>query len=585
MGLAEHPFFSEILLVLFIATIIAATFERLKLPATLGFLIAGVFIGPHALGFISDTERIYNLAELGVIFLLLTIGIEFPFDRIRGLGKIAAFGGGIQIIVSIAIGIFVSQLFGWSLYHGFVLGAVVALSSTAIVLKFLIDRGELETLHGKVAIAILVFQDLAFVPLLILVHTLGMPGQDLTSSLFIAAVRVILFSVVITVLWRFVLTRLLEWVVLTRNREVFLLTVIVICLGGAFLSAFFGLSMAIGAFVVGLMLANTPYGNQVAGEIVPFRHIFVNLFFVSLGLLFNPQFALANAGLILVVFGLVLVTNFVIMTLIIMFFGFPPRIALVTGLILAQIGEFSFLLLDQSRKTGLIEDSFFNILLSVAFLTIFATPFFFRAIPLLARLCDKIPLFGMSTKEAKKWEASPIAKGLKNHVIICGYGMVGRDLVIALQQEEVPHVVLELNPKEIKIAREDNANIIYGDATNEEVMKKAKIANARAVVVSFAEPFGMVHIVRVVQRLNPDTIIVVRSRYEKDVPNLYELGADLVVMEELEASLELNRAVLESFKIPPEKIQKHLQKIRTRKELAIEKAIFKRTTGISEEKD
>jgi len=581
MGLAEHPFFTELLIVLVIATIVAVTFERFRLPATLGFLMAGVFIGPHGLALVSNIERIQNLAELGIIFLLLTIGIEFSFERLRGLRRIAILGGTAQIVLTIAIAMGVAHFFGWAPYEGFILGSVIALSSTAIVLKYLIDRGELASQHGKIAIAILVFQDIAFVLLLILAQTLGQPSPGVGLSLGVAAVKAFLFIGIVALLWRFVLVRFLEWVASTRNREIFLLAVIVICFGGAFLSASFGLSMAIGAFFVGFMLANTPYGNQVAGEIVPFRHVFVSLFFVSLGLLFNPAFMVSNLGLIFILVGLVLVVNFTLTTFIVIAFGRPPRVAVIIGLMLAQIGEFSFLILETARHSGSIDPYFYQVLLSVAFITIFATPFLFNAIPFFVRICEKIPLFGMPWREAKKIAREELP--LENHVIICGYGLVGRDLVIALQQEGVPYVVLELNPKNIQDARHVHAKVIYGDATNEEVMRRANIVKARAVVVSFAETFGMLHIVRVVQNLNPDVTMIVRSRFEKEVPNLYELGVDMVVMEELEASLEVNRLLLENFKVPQGRIEDHLKKIRTRKELAIEQAIFKRTTGLSKE--
>lgn len=573
----EYPFFTEVLIVLIVATIVALTFERIKLPAILGFFLAGIVIGPRGLCLIEDTERVHDLAELGIIFLMLAIGIEFSFGLLRGVRKLAILGGSAQIIFSILIGLGVAQFRGWSLYQGFIFGSVIALSSTALVLKLLMDRGEVDTEHGKIAVAILIFQDLAFVPLLILAHTLGQEPEVLGPSLGKAAIQTVIFVGLFYLGSRFLLIRILDWIAQTRNREIFFLTAFAICLGAAWLSAFFGLSMAIGAFFAGLMLANTPYGSQIAGEINPFRHVFVSIFFVSIGLLFDPRFAVSHVGLVLMMVGLILTVNFFITTFVVTGFGYPPRVALAAGLMLAQIGEFSFLLLEAARQSGAVEPFFYQASLSAALLTIFATPFLFRLVTPLAVLCERVPILGAPPKEMQKLlQGTEIT--IRDHIIVCGFGRVGRDLVSGFQKEKVPFIVVDLNSKHIEEARRSGMNAIYGDAGNEEVMRKAGIDRARAVAVSFGDAIGMHHIIHVVERLNPETFLIVRTRYERNVPRLYEIGADMVVMEELEASLDLNRHVLKHLEIPPDRIEQHLNTIRLRKELSIEETIFKRAT-------
>lgn len=578
----ENSFFTELLLVLIIAAFVAILFERIRLPSILGFLLAGVVIGPYGFALLTDTTHIHELAEFGVVLLMLTIGLEFSFDRLKGMKKLAILGGALQIFISLGVSIAFALLIGWSLYDGFFLGSVIALSSTAIVFKYLIDRGEIDTPHGRIAVSILIFQDIAFVPLMIFISTVGVPAGSFLQIFGMAFLKTIVLIAGAIVFSKYLLPWMLQKVKMSKNREIFFLASIVICLATAWISGKLGLSMAIGAFLAGLMFANTGLSHQLIGDIVPFRHIFVSIFFVSIGLLFNVGFAAENFLLIISVVSLVLFVNFVIMTFLIMGFGFPPRIALMTGIILSQIGEFSFLLINTAKATGGINEYLYQILLSTAFLTMLITPALFALIPLILKLSEKIPMLGFPLWGGQKIEISETH--LKDHVILCGYGPSGRDLATAFQDEKIPFILLEMNPSNVQSAKEKNINVIYGDAANREVMKCAGIELARAVVVSFPDPIGIGQIIRVVESLNPDVMLAVRTRHEKEMPRLYSMGADIVIMEEWEASYELNRAVLEHFEISKERIKHHLERIQTRKEFAIEQAIFKNMIPIPKEK-
>jgi len=571
----QNPFFTEFLIILIAATVVALVFERIRLSVILGFLLAGVVIGPHGLKLITDSERIHIFADIGVILLMLTIGLEFSFARLKGLRNLGVFGGGAQIILSIAIAVLVARWWGWSYYAGFVLGAVVALSSTAIVLKYLTDRAELDTQQGRIAVAILIFQDLAFVPLMILIGTLGASGEAVYLRLAWAIVKAALFFAGVIFFARYLLPRFFQRIALSRSREIFLLTAVIIILGTAWLSGQLGLSMAIGAFVAGVMFADTDFGNRLVGETIAFRHIFVSLFFVSIGLLFDLQFAAAHSITIALVVGLVLLVNCVVTAMVILFFSYSLRVALATGIILAQIGEFSFLLLEASRNTGGIDTFFYNVLLSSAFLTMFLTPLLFSLLPLLLQLSQRIPLFGIALGRTQG-SAEISCLEMKEHVILCGFGPLGTDLAQAFQDQGVLFVIIEMNHRLLREAKNYSYPVLYGDAANEEILKKAGINRARALVVTFADPAAMAQIVRVVQVLSPGTFVAVRSRFERDVPALYELGADAVVMEELEASCELNRIILEHLAVDAQQIEHYLNRIRQRKELNIEAAIFKR---------
>ncbi|MBN1688637.1 MAG: cation:proton antiporter [Candidatus Omnitrophica bacterium] len=577
--MADPSFFTDFLIVLIAASLVAIAFERIRLPAILGFLLAGVAVGPGGFGILSDVDRIHQLAELGVVLLMLTIGLEFSFDRLKGLRRVAILGGSLQILLSLGISVLFSIFRGWTLYEGIFLGSVIALSSTAIVFKYLLDRGEVDTQYGRIAISILLFQDLAVVPLLIFISSMGQSAGSVLATFGLALLKTVAFIAGVFLFGRYVFPHLLRQIAMTRNREIFFLTAVVICLGIAWIGGELGLSLAIGAFLAGLMFANSDYGHQLIGEIAPFRHVFVSIFFVSIGLLFEVQFTFDNFFLILTVVGLILLINSVIMTVLLVAFQYPLHIALAAGLILSQIGEFSFLLLEAGRTHGGIDFYIYHVLLSVAFLTMLFTPALFALVPILLRFAENMPMLGVP----KKWrEGEERASLVSNHVILCGYGPSGRDLAVTFKQENISFVMIDMNPKNIQDARKKGFIGIYGDVGNAEVLNKAGIRRARAVVVSFGDPIGMAQVIRVVQRLNPDVVLVVRSRAERDAPALYELGADMVVMEEWEASYELNRIILEEFKIPEDRVKKNLERIRERKELIIEEAILKKAPPVED---
>lgn len=564
---------TELFMVLLSATAVAILFEKLRLPAILGFLLTGVIIGPHGIGILSSDEHVRFLAEIGVVLLMLTIGLEFSVDRLRGMQNLAVVGGTLQILISIALSLAFAWWKHWTFYEGFFLGAVIALSSTAIVLKYLLDRGEVDAPHGRIAISILIFQDLAVVPLMIFQSAFGQSGGAVGFALVSAFLKTAVLLAGTFVFSRFLLPGLLHRVAVIRNREILFLFSIVVCLGMAWLSGFLGLSPAIGALLAGFMFANTNFSHQLIGDIIPFRYLFVSLFFVSIGLLFDEVFFFQHILLVLSVVSLVLIINFVIMTFLIMAFGFPPRVAVITGIILSQIGEFSFILIEMARGSGHITDMLYQVLLSTAFLTMLMTPLLFAAIPVVLRALGRFAFFGVPPQSWAKGERA--MSSLSGHVILCGFGPTGRDLAVAFQEEKIPFVILEMNPLKVREAKKLHMKAIYGDAVNREVMKRAGIQRAKAVIVSFPDVLGMSQIIRVVQDLNPEALLAVRTRYEAQMPHLYELGADIVVTEEWEASYELNRTVLEQFGIAPDRIKQHLSRIRAHKEIAVEEAIFR----------
>lgn len=571
-----YSIFIEILLILVVAAVLAFAFERVRLPPILGYLLAGSLLGPSGLHLLRDLDRIHEMAELGIFFLMLTIGLEFSLDRLRGIRRVAIGGGLLQILFSIAISLVFVRLIGWPLYRGFFLGSVIALSSTAIVLKFLTDSDQLDTQFGRVAVGILIFQDFAVVPLMIMLNSLGGTGENLVPELMTVLLKTFVFVGGVLTFARFVLPRLIRRIAATQSRDILFLFLVIFCLAISCFSYQLGLSFAIGSFFAGLILANTEISSQFRSEVTPFRHLFVSLFFVSIGLLFNMSFLIENAALIFMLVVMVLLVNFCLMTGIVAAFGFAPRTALATGIILSQIGEFSFLLIETARGTEKISPFFYSVLLSTTFVTMFLTPFLFRLLPGLMKMTVNIPLLGIRPFQSEK---ELVANRIQEHVILCGFGPSGRDLAASLREVDVPFVIVDFNAENYREARRLGYTALYGDASNRSVLEHAGIHRARAVLISFPDPIGMQTIVRLVEEMNPEVLLAVRTRYQREMPKLYELGADIVVMDEWEASIEMHRLLLTRFGVSGERLEKMIQHVRNRKELAVEEAIFKKTFG------
>ncbi|MFT5207858.1 MAG: CPA2 family monovalent cation:H+ antiporter-2 [Candidatus Omnitrophota bacterium] len=566
----ESSFYSELLIVLVTAVIIALTFERLKLPSILGFLIAGVIIGPGGLKLIQNDAHMHLLAETGLIFLMLTTGLELSFERIKGLKYVTLIGGTLQITISIALGILFTHLLGWTYGEGFIFGAVISLSSTALVLKHLIDRGEIESIHGRLALSFLIMQDLAFLPHLIVVNSLGSQTIQQGSNLFKEAAISIIMLILMFGLVSVLLKSFLNWVAHTKNREIFLLTSIVLCFGCAWIGSYFGLSMAIGAFIMGLLFANTDYRYQIAGEIVPFRFVFSSLFFVSLGLLIDPAVILHEFPKVASITVSIILLNTTITAIMVLVFGYSLRIALTTGLILSQVGEFSFLLLEAGLQGGVLSSVKYQWLLCASFLSMLLTPFAFKAIPSIMSLSIRA---SSTLKKARPSKILP-SDNYRNHIILCGFGHVGQDIALGLQSQKIKFVIIDSNPVNINAARKLGFEAIYGDAANDEVLKHARISKAKALVISFGDSIGLFHLVKTIRSINKNITLITRARFENSAAQLYHLGVDMVALEELEVSVELNQLLLNHLGAPVEEINQHLKQIHVRKELNIEKSIF-----------
>ena len=558
----ESHVLQDLLLIFGLGVIVAVAFHRARLPPIVGFLITGVLCGPYGFGLIAGVENVEALAEVGVILLLFTVGIEFSVEELSRVRSFLLTGGSLQVFLTLGATTAAAAALGMRLPVAIFLGMLVALSSTAIVIRMLADRNELDAPHGRAAIGILIFQDLIVVPMVLLTPFLGGIGGDVKDMLFVIAKAGVFIGLAI-VAARWLVPWLLHTVVNTRKREVFLLTIVLICLGMAVASARAGLSMALGAFIAGLILSESEYSHQALGEVLPLREVFNSLFFVSIGMLFDARFLIERPVLIIGGLLAVIALKTAITTGVVMVLGHPLRIALVTGVLLSQIGEFSFVLSKVGAQAGLLTGDLGQIFIAVAVGSMMLTPLLDRLAPrAAARLERWLPgtyVRGRAVTVTMRGEMPPLA----DHVIIVGYGVNGRNLARMLGRVGIPFIVLELNPDAVRAERRRGRSIMYGDATRPEILRLAGIDRARVLVLAISDAGATRSAVDLARRMNRQVHIVVRSRYVQEIPALMAVGTDEVVPEEFETSIEISSRVLRRYLVPRDVIEGLIHEVRS----------------------
>jgi len=536
--------------------------HKLRIPSIVGFLTAGVLLGPHGFGLIQNIHEVELLAEIGIILLLFTVGLEISLKNLKRI-RSAVLGGGfsqvfLTFLATTAIAYPFLQKWNASLFAGF----LIALSSTAIVMKMLFDRGEIDSPHGRLAIGILIFQDLCVVPLMLLVPILsgatGSPYELLGTLLKSAA---IIFVVIFGARW--LVPHLLHQIVHTRSRELFVITIILLCLGTALFTSWLGLSLALGAFLAGLIISESEYAYQAISDILPFKDSFNGLFFISIGMLMDLRYLSEHVLLILMGVPILIVLKTFTGFLAIQLIGHPPRISLQTGIHLAQIGEFSFVLAMAGKSAGLITESHYQLFLSASVITMILTPFLIQASPTLSAWMSSRKLLDRLDRMRKYAERESIFTGKADHVIIVGFGLNGRNLAEVLKETSIPYVVLDLNSETVREMRKKGEPIFYGDGTRPEILHKLGLTHARMLVVVISDPASTRRIVRLARKENPKVYIIVRTRYTAEVEDLLQLGANEVIPEEFETSIEIFAKVLHRYQVPRNLLFEQIEKIRS----------------------
>ena len=535
----------------------------LKQPVLLGYLIAGVVVGPTGLGLIKEIVQVETLAQFGVAFLLFALGVEFSFSELKKVKAISLGGGGLQIALTISVTTLASLGLGWvtSPAQGVFLGAILSLSSTAVVLKCLMERNETGTPHGQVMLGILVVQDLALGLMLAVLPALDKPVEEIGLAVGWALLQTGLFALGAVAAGIWVIPPLLRLLAKTESRELFLLGVVAICLGIALLTEHLGLSIEMGAFVAGLMISEVEYADQTLTYVEPLRDIFAALFFASIGMLIDPFFLWNNLELILGLVAIVFVGKFLIITPLVRLFRYPLKTALIAGLGLAQIGEFSFVLASEGQSLGLVSRRVYLLILGTTAVTLVLTPFVLRLVPKLFTWAESLPLLKKYLEESDVPLA--ISDDLPtNHVVVCGYGQIGRNIVRLLQDRGYPVVVIDQSESRIQQARDAGLPYIYGNAASLHVLEKAGVAHAKGMAIALPDPMSTRLCLKRALEVAPDLDIVVRANQGKDIELLYQLGAREVVQPEFEASLELSAHLLNGVGLSLPAIQREVQQIR-----------------------
>jgi CPA2 family monovalent cation:H+ antiporter-2 len=550
----QFTIIKDIVIILLVSIPIIYLFKKINVPSIVGFLIAGIIIGPHGFMLISETEHIEVMAEVGVILLLFTIGLEVSFQRLMKMKRLLLIAGAPQIILTIIFSGLIFYLFNINIKRSIFLGMLVSLSSTAIVLKLLSDKNQLESPHGRISMGILIFQDLAVVPMFLLLPVLSvsesasLPDVARQLAFAFAAIAVIIVTA------KNLIPKILFQLAKLQMREVFTVGTILFLLGTAYLTHLLGLSFALGAFIAGLILSESDLSHQVTAEILPLKDVFNSIFFVSIGLLLDINFVIHYpAEMTAVAAGIILLKSFIII-IIVKFIKFPLRVAVLTGLILSQIGEFSFVLIQAGRSFNLIETDVYNSFLASSIFTMIAAPFLFEITPLIAHKFGKFESIGDRSEKKEK--------ELSDHVIIAGFGLNGKNLARVLKETGINYLAVELNPETIRSEKEKGENIIYGDITREEILHTSNIDKANIIVFAISDPSSTKIALKLSKKLNPSIYAVVRTKYINEIDELTALGADSVIPEEFETSLQIFSKVLERYHIPVNVIMRQVALLR-----------------------
>jgi CPA2 family monovalent cation:H+ antiporter-2 len=510
----EVALFKDILVIFSLAIGVLLICQRLKLPTVVGFLFTGILAGPYGFGLISAIGEVEVLAEIGVMLLLFTIGVEFSLKEFMRMKKSVILGGSLQVVLTFLVSFAISTRLGRPFNEAVFIGFFISLSSTAVVLKILQEKAEFDSPHGRTALAILIFQDIAVVPMILFTPLLAGEAAHLGKSLGFLALKGVGVFALVAVSARWIVPGLLYQIARSRSRELFLLSVLVMCFGVAWLTYLAGLSLALGAFLAGLIISESEYGYHALGNIVPFRDVFTSLFFVSIGMLLDLGFLMNHPDKVALISGAVIISKTLIATIAVLFLGFPLRTAIVVGLTLCQVGEFSFILAKVGVDYGLLVGDTFQLFLAVAVITMGVTPFIMALAPRVANATLGLPLpvklkTGFSSKSESASEHQ--AHELEDHLIIVGYGLSGKNVATAAKTAKIPYVIIEMNPETVR---------------NE---KKAG-------------------------KLNPKIHIIARTRFFAETIALRELGANEVIADEYETSVEIFARVLAKYLVPKEEI-------------------------------
>lgn len=548
----------EILAILSSAVFIVWLFRRLKLPAILAYLVAGMLVGEHGLNIAQDQVDYDHFAELGIVFLLFTLGLEFSLPRLMAMRHLVLAVGSLQVGISLLIFTIASMLFGLSFESAFVVGGILALSSTAIVIRQLSETGAMKRKSGQLSVAILLFQDVAVVPLLIIIPMLALDSD--TSMIWALGIAILKGVVVVTLLLfigKWLLPKVFNIIAQVRTDELFVLTTLLVTLLASAITQWFGLSMALGAFLAGMMLSESEYKHQLEADIRPYRDILLGLFFITVGMKLNVALLVSSPLSLLAIMLSFMLVKVIVIKVLATRAGESPKDAWASGLILAQMGEFGFVLIALANQVKLLPSDVSSMLLGAGVISMAITPY----------MIDHARSWSLFLSQEKSTatddlEQLPENENLKDHVIICGFGRIGQTVSRFLKQELIDFVAIDIDPLRTRTAREAGENVLFGSSRQTELLNAAHLSQAKLVVIAFGEDKQSLEVIQKVRSLSPNVPILVRTRNDDHLDMLYDAGANEVVPESLEGSLMLVSQVLSLTGVPFSRIMRRVQKER-----------------------
>ena len=528
-------------IILITAVVILLIFNKLKLPSMIGLFLTGIVLGQ----FITSTSLITEISELGVIFLLFIIGLEFSIEKFSSIKHYAIVGGLLQVVITTLL-VMLLSLCAMPLNRAIFLGFLVCFSSTAIVMKLIQKKQLTHTLQGRVTLGILIFQDIAVILVLLLTPLLG--GESINLALLPQILtKLVALVLIILVVGLFIVPRALKEAAKTKNRDLFMLLVLFICLGTTFGTSAIGISPELGAFIAGLIISNTDYAHQTLGYIQPFQDVFMSIFLISIGLMIDVNYFIQNILLIVAFSIVVLLLKFVATLITGEVLKIPIRTTIAISILLSQIGEFSFVLAGVGITHGLLTNELFTMFLAVSIITMSSTPFLQNITPRIVDLFKRIPYFQVDEELSMIKEEEVQSQILENHVIIVGFGVNGKNLSRACYHYHIPYVIVDLNPLIVEKEKALGLPIIYGNASNESVLKELKINDANCIIIATSNYESTLTTIDAARRLNPDIHIIVRTRYLKNVDEVYAAGADVVIPEEFETSIVIFTKLMDYY--------------------------------------
>jgi len=556
---------NDIVIIFAIAVAVLYICHRIKIPSIVGFLLTGILAGPYGIGLVKSVHQVESIAEIGVILLLFSIGLEFSFRSLISIKKTILLGGSFQVGLTILLTFLIARLMHMPVNQAVFLGFLVSLSSTAIVLKQLGERLEMDTPQGKTALGILIYQDIIVVAMMLFTPWLAAAaGTEASSGLWMILLKAGILIAAVIVLSLYVLPPVLYQITRTQSRELFMLSIMVICFSIAGLTYSAGLSLALGAFLAGLIIAESEYSHQALANVIPFMDTFTSLFFVSIGMLLSVQTVFSHLGTLIIFTLAILLIKGLVAALAGILLGYPLRVAIIVGFTLCQVGEFSFILAQSGITHGLLSPELYQGFLAASILTMMLTPFLISVAPQVAAWSCKMPLPERLRSGRYPWTID-LENDLEqdNHLVIIGYGLNGRNLSRAAQYAGIPYVILEINAETVRLEQEKGQPIYFGDATHETVLRHVNIERARVVVIAISDSAALRRITYMVRKMNPLTHIIVRTRLVVDMEDLHDLGADAVIPEEYETSVEIFARVLDQYMVPGDEIEEYIQQVRS----------------------